>query len=311
MQQTQDQAPPRTTSAFVIVLATIGGLALFFMVILFSLAFLLGRAGVSGPVVGGADKIGVVEIKGIITDSEGTLKNLRDFAFRSDVKAVVVRIDSPGGAVGASQEMYEEIRRLDGKKPVVASLATLAASGGYYAALGARHIVADPGTVTGSIGVIMKIPNFQTLLEKLGIRVTVVKSGALKDLGSVTEELGDEERAVLESVMQDIHRQFIRAVAESRQISEEDVVPLADGRIFSGAQALEHRLVDELGNFSKAVDLAAEMAGIDGPPALLYPRKDTFLLLRQFIEQEGAQILVRAFLDMIDSVRERSQPIEM
>jgi protease-4 len=287
------QGGGRTRSGtFLIVLATIGGLALTTMVAFFTLIFWVSRGGVSTPSVIPGDRIGVVQVKGVIAEPEGALKALRAFGRNDDVKAVVVRIDSPGGAVGASQELYEEIRRLDGEKPVVASLVTVAASGGYYAAVGARHIVSNPGTVTGSIGVIMKIPNVASLLEKLGIRTTVVKSGALKDLGSVTRDLTAEEVDVLEEVLVDVHRQFIQAISESREMPEGEVEPLADGRIFSGRQALDAGLVDELGNLSVAVERAASLAGLSGEPTLVYPQRDRLSILKELLG-EAPEGLVR------------------
>nr|WP_246325345.1 signal peptide peptidase SppA [Dissulfurirhabdus thermomarina] len=254
---------------------------------------------------GTGDKVGVVPVTGVIDDPAPTLKALREFRLDASIKAVVVRIDSPGGAVGASQEIYEEIRRLDAVKPVVASMGSVAASGGYYAALGARKIIANPGTVTGSIGVILKIPNLGRLLQKLGIRTTVVKSGKLKDLGSVTRDLTPAERRVLQGVMSDIHRQFIEAVARSRGLEVTAVEPLADGRILSGRQARDAGLLDELGNFSLAVQRAAELARIEGEPTLVYPRKDRMTLLRELLEEEGAEGLARLAGRLADSLRPR------
>ncbi|HID98009.1 MAG TPA: signal peptide peptidase SppA [Thermodesulfobacteriaceae bacterium] len=286
----------RASSSFLIVFATIGGLAVLSAVAFFILVFWISR-GISPvpPVSGGGEKIGVVEIKGVIADPEKILKDLRGFGEDQDVSAVVVRINSPGGAVGASQEIFQEIRRLDSRKPVVASFGSVAASGGYYASLGARRIVANPGTVTGSIGVIMKIPNIGPLLEKLGIRTTVIKSGALKDLGSVTREMTPEERDVVEGIMNDIQGQFVADVASSRKISEDKVIPVADGRIISGRQALDLGLVDELGNFSTAVERAASLAGVQGRPVLVYPREDRFTMLRKFLEEGSANAMVRFF----------------
>lgn len=299
---TPNSAPMRRSAHPVLIaLATIGSLALLIAVAFWLFVFLLTRSGVSVPVVLGGEKIGVVEVKGIISEPEAALKALREFGRAEDVRAVVVRIDSPGGAVGASQEIFQEIRRLDQKKPVVASLGTVAASGGYYAALGARRIVANPGTVTGSIGVIMKIPNVGPLLEKVGIKTTVLKSGALKDLGPTTRDLTPEERVVLEGVMHDVHRQFVDAVVESRGLDEEHVEVLADGRILSGRQAREVDLVDELGNFGVAVDLAANLANVTGELRLVYPRKDRFSLIRELLEEEGAQGLTHILSRLLQS----------
>ncbi|MGQ9498837.1 MAG: signal peptide peptidase SppA [Dissulfurimicrobium sp.] len=291
-----DNGQPRQTAAsphntILVVLATIGGLALLSAVGFFLLIFWFARASITGPVTGSGEKIGVVEIKGVITDSESTLKILRGLEERHDIKAVVVRIDSPGGAVGASQEIFEEIRRLDRIKPVVASLATVAASGGYYVAVGARRIVANPGTITGSIGVIMKLPNLRVLMDKLGVKLNVVQSGALKDLGPINRDPSKEEVKVISGVMDDIHRQFIAAVAEGRRLQMGEVEPLADGRIFSGSQALQYRLVDKLGNFSVAIKEAVVLAGIKGKPELVYPEKDRLSILREMLEEKVLEVL--------------------
>lgn len=291
MTETREPAPKASRSPLLLVLATIGGISIFTAFVFFLFVFMLMRSIGHGPEIIAGEAVGVVDIKGVIADPEPVIDALRQFREDKDVKAVVVRIDSPGGAVGASQEIYQEIRILDREKPVVASLASMAASGGFYAALGARRIVTNPGAVTGSIGVIMKLPNLGPLLEKLGVRTTVLKSGALKDLGPVTRDLSDEEKAVLEGVMNDIHAQFIGAVSESRHIPPESVALFADGRIFSGRQALDMGLVDELGNFGIAVTRAAEFAKIKGTPRLVYPALDHFRLFREFMGEEGASLL--------------------
>lgn len=289
MDNGQSRQTAASRSTLLVVLATIGGLALISAAVFFLLIFWMVRPNITGPVTGSGEKIGIVEIKGVITEAEPTLKTLRDLEERTDIKAVVVRIDSPGGAVGASQEIFEEIKRLDRKKPVVASLATVAASGGYYAAVGARRIVANPGTITGSIGVIMKMPNLGALMDKLGIKLNVVQSGALKDLGPINRDPSQEEVKVISGVMDDIHRQFITAVAEGRRLPVGQIEPLADGRIFSGNQALQYRLVDKLGNFSTAIKEAAGLAGIKGEPELVYPEKDRISILRDMLAEKGAE----------------------
>ncbi len=289
------------TNPFLIVLATIGGLTILSVFVLFTFVYFTARSFVPISPVGGKDKVGIIDVKGVITDSEKVVKEIREFEQDSQVKALVLRIDSPGGAVGASQEIYEEIQRADKKKPVVASLASVAASGGYYASLGARYIISNPGTVTGSIGVIMRIPNIQKLMEKLGIKTTVIKSGRLKDLGSMTRQLTPEEEAVLKGVMDDVHSQFIEAVAMSRKLPEDKVRQLADGRIFSGRQAMELGLVDQLGNFSDAVEKAGKLAGIKGEPTLVYPRKNRLNMMRELLEEGGAKALAGAFRRLADS----------
>ena len=299
----EDKSGRSTRSGtLVIVLATIGGLVLLGFLFTVFIAFLILRGGVGTVPETSGDRIGVVEIKGVITTPEKVLDAMKQFRENKNVKAVVLRIDSPGGAVGASQEIYQEARRLDRIKPVIASLGNTAASGGFYSAVGARYIVADPGTVTGSIGVIMKLPNVQKLLEKLGIKTTVIKSGKLKDLASITRDLTPAEEAVLKSVMDDIHRQFIEAVAAGRKMPVAKVSSLADGRIFSGYQAKELKLVDELGNFSVALDKAAELSGIKGKWKILYPSKDKITVIREILEESGA----RTMLNMMDLMTHRN-----
>ncbi len=280
-------------NVLLIALATVGVLTIFTGLLFFGLTAMvvkgLSDAATTTVVEGETEEgVGIVKISGVIADSDAILTQLRKFRDNSRVKAIVIRIDSPGGAVGASQELFQEIKHTDSVKPVVVSMGSVAASGGFYAAMGARTIVANPGTVTGSIGVIMKIPNLQKLMEKVGIGTTVIKSGKLKDLGSVTRPLTPEEKAILEDVMNDIHNQFISDVAKSRNLPEEQVRKIADGRIISGKRALELGLVDKMGNFYTAVLAAAEAGGIKGEPALIYPAKDKVKMIREILENGAA-----------------------
>jgi protease IV len=301
MQELGTSKESRYAHPLLVALATIGGFTILITLAFFLLVLWATRGVVTGPSIYHGDKIGVVEIKGLITESEDTINALRDFRYNHKIKAVIIRIDSPGGSVGASQELYEEILRLNQEKPVVASLATIAASGGYYASLGARHIVANPGTVTASIGVIMKVPNIEGLLEKLGIRTTVVKSGTFKDLGSIVRDMTEDEQALLQGVMQDIQKQFVTAVSKSRNLSEDQVLAIADGRIMTGHQALDTKLVDELGNFSVAVDRAAGLAGIEGRPELVYPKKDRISIVRELLQEEGTKTLGNVLRQLLGS----------
>lgn len=217
--------------------------------------------------------IGVVEVRGVIDDDEEIIESIRRFAKADHIRAVVLRIESPGGAVTPSQEIYRELFRLREQKPVIASLGEVAASGGYYIASACTTIVANPGTITGSIGVIMgTMYNVQGLLEKLGIKGTVVKAGMYKDIGSPIRDMTPEERQILKTMLDDVHKQFIAAVAMGRNMDESAVQPLADGRIYSGEQAQKLGLVDQLGNFQDAIALAAEKAGISGEPRLVRAR---------------------------------------
>lgn len=225
----------------------------------------------------GGDKVGVLEIKGLISNSSEINKQIIAFRERRDIKAIVLRIDSPGGAVAPSQEIYREVKKV--KKVVVASMGSVAASGGYYIAVAADQIVANPGTITGSIGVIIEFANVQGLMDKLGLKGIVIKSGKFKDTGSPLREMNDEEKRLLQGLIDDIHQQFVAVVAENRKLSINDVNDIADGRIFSGAQAQKIRLVDKLGNLQDAIELASELAGIEGKPNVVYSRSRKSSLL--------------------------------
>jgi len=245
-----------------------------------SLVFVAVRDGQkSAPVMGKrGDRVGVVEILGAISDSKKVLKELKAFGEDESVKAVVIRVDSPGGAVAPSQEIYDAVRRLSAKKKVVASMGSTAASGGYYIAAGAEKIFANPGTLTGSIGVIFQMPNVEGVMKWAGVQMNVITAGARKDSGSPFRELRPDEREYFESLLKDVHEQFIQAVAQGRKLDAEVVRPLADGRVFSGRQAKELKLVDELGGLHDAVEDAAKMAGIEGEPEVEYPAHEKKLL---------------------------------
>jgi protease-4 len=219
------------------------------------------------------DRVGVVEVNGVISDSKEVIGGIKSFVDDDGVKAIVLRIDSPGGGVGASQEIYREVVKARGVKPVVASFGGVAASGGYYVACGADKIMANPGTITGSIGVVMQFANLEELFKKIGYKGYVIKSGAYKDVGSPFREMTPEETELLQGVIDTVHQQFIRAVAEGRKLPMEKVAAIADGRIFSGEQARALGLVDELGNLEDTIDMAAKMAGIKGRPVVVYPRR--------------------------------------
>jgi len=251
-------------------LAFLGGVFLFLLLVGFLVSFLVGLRSHGTSF---REAIGVVEIKGIITEADEKIRILEDFLYQREIKAVVVRVDSPGGTVGASQELYEELRRVAARKPVVVSMGSVAASGAYYVALGGTRIVASPGTITGSIGVILQVPNLKKLLQKIGVEPVVLKSGRFKDILSYYRSPNAEERKILEGALSEIHRQFMRAVAESRGLKLDRVREIADGRIFTGEKARELGLVDELGNFAEAVEEAARLAHIKGRPRLVYGRR--------------------------------------
>lgn len=242
---------------------------------------------------GSQGNVGVVEVKGPIVESDRVVEDLHAFGEDDAIRAVVVRVDSPGGQVGPSQEIYAEIRRLTEQKVVVVSMGGVAASGGYYLAIPATKIVANPGTITGSIGVITQVTNVQELADKIGIDVHTVASGDAKDAGNPFRPFTGEDRAVFQGLIDDIYRQFVEAVAEGRDLPLEDVRRLADGRVYSGHQALELGLVDQLGNFTDAVELAATLAGIEGKPKLTYPPSHQRFSLRDLL-MSGTQEAIEA-----------------
>jgi protease-4 len=230
------------------------------------------------------EKVGVVEVNGTIVDSRTIIEQIKKFRKQEAIKAIVIRINSPGGAVAPSQEIYTEIMRTREYKRVIASMGTVAASGGYYIAAAADGIVANPGTLTGSIGVIMGYTNFEKLLKKIGLLPVVIKSGPYKDVGSPARPMTDEERELLQEVVAKIHQQFIRAIAEGRKLEVSQVKLIADGRIFSGEQAKELGLVDRIGNFEDALKWAGELGGIDGEVVPVYAGDKKLSLLRYLLE---------------------------
>ncbi|MEQ1681152.1 MAG: signal peptide peptidase SppA [Nitrospira sp.] len=221
------------------------------------------------------DRIALIRVEGVILDSQTTIGELKRFSENPSIKAIVIRIDSPGGGVVPSQEIYNAVKRVRSKhnKAVIASMGSVAASGGYYIAAATDRIVANPGTLTGSIGVIMETANVEGLLQKIGVEGVVIKSGKYKDVGSPLRKMSADERGLLQGVMDDVHKQFIEAVAEGRSLELRAAQALADGRIFTGRQAKEAKLVDELGDLEDAIQLAAEVVGIEGEPKVIEPRR--------------------------------------
>lgn len=246
---------------------------LFIFLVIISLAFALLNKNL--PI---GDKVALIRLEGTILDSKDTIDELKDHVKNPSVKAIVLRVDSPGGAVAPSQEIYEEVRKAVAKKTVVISMGSIAASGGYYIASPATKIVANPGTLTGSIGVIMEIPNMEGLMNKIGVKTEVIKSGKHKDIASVFRGINKEDREILQNVLDNVHNQFINAVSEGRKMLREDVVKIADGRIYTGEQALKVGLIDELGNLDDAVKLAAKLSGIKGEPSVV-SKEEKFSLI--------------------------------
>lgn len=226
------------------------------------------------PVVS-SDKVALIKIEGVILDSTDVIEQLKKYGKNSSVKAIILRIDSPGGAVVPSQEIYEEVRKLKARtnQKIITSMGTVAASGGYYIAAASDRIVANPGTLTGSIGVIMEFASAEELMNKIGVKSEVIKSGDKKDVGNFMRTMKPEEREYLQKVIADVHDQFVEAVSQGRKMKKEVVVPIADGGVFTGRQAKAIGLVDELGDLEDAVRVAGKMANIQGEPKVVTEEK--------------------------------------
>ncbi len=260
---------------------TILVVAVFSLMVLTGLVLAVITATGGSKSIGLGERIAVIPIDGIIGDDEKVLAQIRDFRDDASVKGYVVSINSPGGSVGPSQSIYRELKRIrreDGK-PVIAAIGSVGASGGYYIALGADSIYANPGAITGSIGVIMELPNVQPLMKKVGVEWQVVKSAEHKDVGSPFRPMTAGDSAVLSAMVQDVYAQFVDVVAVERKVSRDKLLTLADGRVLSGRQALQNGLIDRLGNFNDAVAAAGRMAGIGTSPKLRYPTVEKPTLL--------------------------------
>ena len=251
------------------------GIIICLFVIIVGLSLLLGKK----QYIGG-EKIALIRVEGIITESKSILEQLEKYSQNPTVKAIVIRVDSPGGGVAPSQEIHRAIANIRAKdrQKVVVSMGSLAASGGYYISCSANRIVANPGTISGSIGVLMEFANIQELFKKIGLDTVVIKSGKHKDIGSPTRPMTKEEKQLLQEVLDDVYEQFVEAIVEGRGLDEEEVRRLADGRIFSGKQALELGLVDELGGINEALELAAELSGIKKRPLEVIEKEERFSL---------------------------------
>ncbi len=268
-------------------LLTLGAIFLFFLLLI----VLVGKSSRRpGRFVLG-DKIGYVTISGPIMASERLIEQIDKFTEDSSIKAIVLRVESPGGGVSPAQEIYERVKATAAIKPVVVSMGSVAASGGYYVAVPAQRILANPGTITGSIGVIMQFTNIEELLGKVGLKSQTVKSGEHKDIGSPVRTMSPADRAILQSLIDDVHNQFIEAVVQARNMDPSRVQQLADGRIFTGRQALEAGLVDELGGYQDAIRVAAELAGIEGKPRIVYPARERTRWVEYFVQETMQQVM--------------------
>ncbi len=246
----------------------------------------------------GGDRIGVVKIEGTIVESEPIIEKIIKFRKSKNIKAIILRINSPGGMVAPSQEIYQEVKKACREKKVVVSMESIAASGGYYIACTADKIVANPGTLVGSIGVILQIENIEELLSKIGLKREIVKSGKYKDIGSMTRPMTEEEEAILQGFSDNIYYQFVDAVAEGRDMKREEVLKLADGRIFTGEQAIKLGLIDRLGNLQDTISMTGEMVGIEGEPKVVYPKKKRPSVF-DFIFEEASKSIARIMENIV------------
>lgn len=259
--------------------------------------FFVGLSGVvlaflgKGSLFASRERVGVVEIKGVLTDSRTIIKQLDRYRDDSSIKAIVLRINSPGGAVGPAQEILREVEKIRAKKKIVASLGTVAASGGYYIACGADLIMANRGTATGSIGVIMQFTNVEGLTKKIGLDFFNLKAGRYKDVGSPFRPMSPEDKAYLQGLIDNIYQQFINDVSRNRKIPLAKLRILAEGKVYTGEEAKQIGLVDDFGNLQDAIDKAGSLGGIKGKVEAAYPEKEGFSLLRLLLGQDTEDTL--------------------
>jgi protease-4 len=259
-----------------------GGAFFLFFLAIFSLVYLSVRSGAENTeYAGGGDKIGVIDIEGVIVDADQTVKRLKKFADDDSIKAIILHVNTPGGGAAASEEITREVRRIrtEKKKRIVASIESVGASGGYYVSSATDKIFADEASVVGSIGVIAEWVNYGDLLRWARLKDVVIKAGEFKDTGDPARDLTPAERAYLQGMIDDMHGQFIRAVADGRKMKVEDVRAIANGKVWTGAQALSLKLVDQIGDFQEAVKDTAKAVGIKGEPTLVKPEKQRYSLL--------------------------------
>jgi len=260
---------------------------LFFLGLSGIVLVLLGKGSLFSP----RERVGVVEIKGLLTDSRTVIKQLERYRDDDSIKAIVLRINSPGGAVGPAQEILREVEKIRAKKKIVASLGTVAASGGYYIASGANLIMANRGTATGSIGVIMQFTNVEGLSKKIGLDFFNLKAGHYKDVGSPYRPMTPEDKAYIQGLLDNIYQQFLSDVAHNRNIPLAKMKTLAEGRIYSGEEAKQVGLVDEFGNLPDAIEKAGRLGGIKGKVTAVYAEKEGYSLLRLLLGQETEESL--------------------
>lgn len=282
-------------------LATIG--AGFILIMLSTLLFGLLLRGGKGM---GGGNVGLVKLEGVIRDSEKTVDSLYELRDNDSAKAILLRIDSPGGGIAPSQEIFAAVRDVAKKKPVVVSMGSVAASGGYYAAAGANRIVANPSSLTGSIGVIMEHYVVGDIAKKLMLRWEIIKAGEVKDMGSPLRDFSPKERALLTELSKTLHEQFIRDIAEGRKMTADEVRLLATGEVFSGEQALKLKLVDELGSQRTALEAAAKLANLKDKPKLIKEDESRGfgdIIIERLMKRAGDSRVAREIVDALSLQR--------
>jgi len=279
----------------------IGGAAfLILLLAVYTLVYLSLRSeqGTQYVSTGTGDKIAVVEIEGVILDSQSTVRDLKKFADDSSIKAIIIHLNTPGGSAAASEEIYKEVRRIrdEKKKRIVADIAVVGASGGYYVAAGTNKIFANDASVVGSIGAIMDWYNYGDLIRWAKLKEEVIKSGEFKDTGDPARDLTPAERAYLQGMIMNMKDQFVAAIASGRGLKPEDVAAIADGRVWTGQQALPLKLVDQIGDFEAAVKDTAKAVGIKGEPSLVRPAKERHSMMDLIFGDASAWLPSRAKL---------------
>jgi len=287
-----------------VILITALGLGVLFVAVLYLAAVVSGGKGQKPMApLSGMEKVALVKVEGVLITASQIVDEINEYADDSSIKAIIIRIDSPGGGVVPSQEIYNAVlnARKERKKKVVISMGSVAASGGYYIAAAADRIVANPGTLTGSIGVKMEFANVEKLLEKIGIKGMVVKAGEYKDIGSPYRDMSEQEKKLLQAVIDDVHVQFIEAVSKGRNLPEAEVRAIADGRILTGRQALQLKLVDQLGDLDDSIAAAAELVGIKGKPKVVKKEKKVPFL--EYFKEETASWLSEIVTRSLDRTK--------
>ncbi len=271
--------PPRSRVFLWVLLG--GGAFFLFLLAVFALVYFTVRSQQKDTFAGFGDKIAVVDLEGVILSPKDTVEQLRKYGDDSSIKAIIIHVNSPGGGAAASEEIYREVLRIRDvkKKRIVASIESVGASGAYYVSSATNKIFADQASVVGSIGVIMELYNYEELMKWAKLKAIVLKAGEFKDTGSPVRELTPAERAYLQGLLDNMHTQFIHSVAEGRHMKDAEILPLADGKVWTGEQAMPLKLIDQIGDFRAAIADTAKSVGIKGEPTIVRPEKDRKSLL--------------------------------